>query len=663
MCDPKASYVGGGTALKVGHGTVSNPAYVTRNTIDTYGGSSGLTVGKNAMVYMNRISGAKDIQLDGALVQSGGHDRFETGDHSIQWAPPLCPDFKSEDSCLKAKCDWSAQLKICQGNPSEGYLSRPANQPPDDALDGSSYFGTHYSHNWVYDASNDRTTKRGLRFDRAQHICNGRFDNTWANHGSMTHNVAFNTNGLMVKGSGLEITRNTVFDTGGHGKLDSEGSNVRDMTVYDAFNEGTCQCGGNYCTSQPTTCCVEGDDATFEGKTNVIQNNLLGGTNYNNIDENSIVQSFPGPTSENNVAGPDAVKELRDVNNFDFRPKDDSNTAAPTVGAYEAGDAYYWIPGRREWIASSPVPPNGADRVQLDADLMFLPRLARGMTDDDDNDDTHVVYAACSPELLDTASVYKYVLEKGKNIVPMPEELVRAGRTIYWRVDTQPAGSTSSVLRGNVWEYTYIDPFSDENAQPEPPGHCKTFSAPIVDLSQKQISPKLATVSEIIVDAKDYDDRYTLSTAKVCVEVTDATLGISPLQLRLVTKKGNIILKRNKEGGNSDELVRTCFTDDATQIRGKKSLPYGGEWRPKKGKIDEVVQHFPGTSFNYAKMKVQDRVNEQNKGRTYPGTLEWSIELCFDGWENSHNEWLANEQKRIQQKENEKSKPWCAATV
>jgi hypothetical protein len=178
MCDPKASYVGGGTALKVGHGTVSNPAYVTRNTIDTYGGSSGLTVGKNAMVYMNRISGAKDIQLDGALVQSGGHDRFETGDHSIQWAPPLCPDFKSEDSCLKAKCDWSAQLKICQGNPSEGYLSRPANQPPDNALDGSSYFGTHYTHNWVYDASNDRTTKRGLRFDRAQHICNGRFDNT-----------------------------------------------------------------------------------------------------------------------------------------------------------------------------------------------------------------------------------------------------------------------------------------------------------------------------------------------------------------------------------------------------------------------------------------------------------------------------------------------------
>merc|ERR1712014_154191 len=130
----------------------------------------------------------------------------------------------------------------------------------------------------------------------------------------------------------------------------------------------------------------------------------------------------------------------------------------------------------------------------------------------------------------------------------------------------------------------------------------------IVDLSRKQISPKLATVSGITVNAKDYDDRYTLSTAKVCVAVTDATLGISPLQLRLVTKKGNIILKRNKEGGNSDELVRTCFTDDAAQKRGKGSLPFGGEWRPKKGKIEKLVEQYPGTSFNFAKMNVKDHV-------------------------------------------------------
>merc|ERR1711907_324966 len=83
------------------------------------------------------------------------------------------------------------------------------------------------------------------------------------------------------------------------------------------------------------------------------------------------------------------------------------------------------------------------------------------------------------------------------------------------------------------------------------------------------------------------------------------------LQMRLVTKEGNIILKRNKEGGNSDELVRTCFTDDATQKRGKGSLPFGGEWRPKKGKIDKVVEHYPGTSSNYAKMKVKDHVNNK----------------------------------------------------
>merc|ERR1711988_1829385 len=130
------------------------------------------------------------------------------------------------------------------------------------------------------------------------------------------------------------------------------------------------------------------------------------------------------------------------------------------------------------------------------------------------------------------------------------------------------------------------------------------------------------------IDAEDYDERYTLSTAKVCIGVTDATLGISPLQLRLVTKEGNIILKRNKEGGNSENLA----------------------------------EHYPGTSTNYAKMKVKDHVNKKNVGRTFPGNLEWSIELCFDGWEAPHDEWLENEQNRIQQKENEKTEPWCEAT-
>ena len=75
-CDPSTNYIGGGTALDVTHGTASHPGSVRRNTIEMYGGSSGLRVGKNVDVVLNRISGAMDIQLDGAMVQGGAHDRY-----------------------------------------------------------------------------------------------------------------------------------------------------------------------------------------------------------------------------------------------------------------------------------------------------------------------------------------------------------------------------------------------------------------------------------------------------------------------------------------------------------------------------------------------------------------------------------------------------------
>jgi hypothetical protein len=35
-----------------------------------------------------------------------------------------------------------------------------------------------YQDNWLHHSRNDRTSKRGLRFDRAQHICSGLENNT-----------------------------------------------------------------------------------------------------------------------------------------------------------------------------------------------------------------------------------------------------------------------------------------------------------------------------------------------------------------------------------------------------------------------------------------------------------------------------------------------------
>jgi hypothetical protein len=643
------SYGGGGKALGIAHGTVSLPALIKRNTIDTYGGSSGVNVGKNVDVTLNRISGAKDIQLDGALIQAGGHDRYEYGESSTIWEPPLCDSFGTAGACQAAGCTWSSNE--CSGNPSESYLALPENQPPTEATDGSSWYGTHYSHNWVYDSTNPRASKRALRFDRAQDICNGRFGNTWANHGTLTNNVAWNTQGIMVKGSGIETEHNTVFGTDML-TPDSEGSSIRDLTVYDEFDEGTCYCNSDFCKLQPTTCCVtlaDGTevDTTFEGRNNVQMHNLLG-RKYRET-EGSFDHLLPG-TSEGNVAGPNALMQLRDISNQDFRPK--SRTFLS--GAYSAEDDVYWIPGRQEWIPSSPVPPNNADRVQLDADLMFLPRLARD--DDESSDDTHVVYAACSLEQLDTDSAYSYTLENGQNIAPMPAELARPGKTVYWRVDTQSAAG--DVIRGNVWEFTYIDAYSDENAPPAPPGRCQTYFGPQVNLADKEIL-SVATVSEITVDAKAYDtDQYTLVESKVCVDLKDATFGIQDLQLRLSTKGGFSMLKSANQGDGNE--LKVCFTDTASSTLPKTSdggSPFEGDWKPKSFSIADRVDQFPGSS-GWAKLMMKDH----GSGRDYTGLFEWSLELCYDGWEEPYNDWLDSEEERIQKKEEEENTPWCPDT-
>ena len=102
---------------------------------------------------------------------------------------------------------------------------------------------------------------------------------------------------------------------------------------------------------------------------------------------------------ENNVIGKGIVQQnLHDPANLDFRPKSgapliDAGQAiadkdrpsdeircvspsfigkAPDIGAYEFGDKRYWIPGRRNAKASTPIPPDGALNVKQDTSLMFL---------------------------------------------------------------------------------------------------------------------------------------------------------------------------------------------------------------------------------------------------------------------------------------------------
>jgi hypothetical protein len=66
---------------------------------------------------------------------------------------------------------------------------------------------------------------------------------------------------------------------------------------------------------------------------------------------------------ENNLVGLDYRDQVMDPDNMDFRPVKRSAAEKNKVGPYETSARFYWIPGRQEDRASSPVPPNGAESV------------------------------------------------------------------------------------------------------------------------------------------------------------------------------------------------------------------------------------------------------------------------------------------------------------
>jgi hypothetical protein len=82
-CDPTRKYGGGAFALIPGGGTVENPTVVRRNTIAHIGPSAGISISKNTIAELNHMYDNKDIQLDGALIQGGAHDRYESGIMSV----------------------------------------------------------------------------------------------------------------------------------------------------------------------------------------------------------------------------------------------------------------------------------------------------------------------------------------------------------------------------------------------------------------------------------------------------------------------------------------------------------------------------------------------------------------------------------------------------
>ena len=274
--------------------------------------------------------------------------------------------------------------------------------------------GTVVRFNWVHD-----TNRQGIRFDSTT---------TRAGEGgAIHHNVMWRAAGNVVKGDRHLVQNNTVYDCGGNVsfQLRTSHGQVTDMHQHT-----------------------------------LLRNNLMDSAGSRG---SKIRPPLPGIKKSNLIVTDAITANLRDPARLDFRPKPgtpvvDAGVAtqpadltspllrfddpgfeetAPDVGAYEHGATDYWIPGRQDTQASTPVPPDRAVDVNPRADLMFL--AGREAV-------RHIVWAGpAGGELRQVAE-----LASPKNIAT-PGELASGG-TYRWRVDAiRPDGT---LAKGPVWTFT-----------------------------------------------------------------------------------------------------------------------------------------------------------------------------------------------------------------
>ncbi len=263
---------------------------------------------------------------------------------------------------------------------------------------------TIIENNWCFD-----TMKYGLRFDRVNSD-----DASWGYNGTMTHNVIWNTGGVMVKGDKHHVLNNLIFDSIG----------LYDMHLF----------GG------------PGSSVESENNHTVIANNIIQSGACNE----ATVQPCPGNPGNftNNIQYVDVHTHLRDPDNFDFRPVPQSRYVTKDIGPYGEESmkhgGVYWIPGRQLLTASFPIPPNGTVTAKCNASIMWLDCYSA---------DHHDVYFGTDKSLVMKASnssnEFRGSFKVPSNIVD--PGLMKPGITYYWRVDGVLASKI--ISKGTVWEF------------------------------------------------------------------------------------------------------------------------------------------------------------------------------------------------------------------
>ena len=265
--------------------------------------------------------------------------------------------------------------------------------------------GASVSHNWVHDSP-----KFGIRFDSSPgHL---------GYNGYQGYNVVWNAGGLMVKGDNHTVMNNLAMkDNTGDCSL---------CVIYRIRNLPEIMNNNTVVMNNAATK-ADGGVNTEEG----------GGARW----------PVAGAVVENNFSNASVEDYLYDPANQDFRPVEGGALVEgeDIIGPYlpDNDESEYWIPGRRLYKTSNPIPGDGASVLNRDC-LIFQPAY---------NAESHDVYFGEEFNAVDEASedddTFQYSTATAtENMVYLKME---EKKTYFWRVDAK-IGDT--LVKGDTWSFS-----------------------------------------------------------------------------------------------------------------------------------------------------------------------------------------------------------------
>ncbi|WP_413357799.1 SUMF1/EgtB/PvdO family nonheme iron enzyme [Prochlorococcus sp. MIT 1201] len=301
----------------------------------------------------------------------------------------------------------------------------------DDAaiqVNRGSVAGLVIRNNWIHDLPG----RNGIRFD----------GDPAGMRGTANHNVLFNVKrGTRLKGDQHTVLSNLAID---NTHVDINVSHDKFYGYLDPdkkFTDDIIELYENRAAGRR-----EGEEAHQGNHYSIVHNNL---GNNNNIAPVINPNDITNNRSRNDL-GNNVRNQLRDPDNLDFRPKQNSVLIdqgthisgftdhfigdAPDIGPYEYGDLDYWIPGYQAEKASMPIAPNGSITVKQNADLMWLEGREAISND---------IYFGSSVETLEFQ-------HNQENNIFTPSNLEQ-GQKYFWRIDTV---TDDQLITGDVWNFS-----------------------------------------------------------------------------------------------------------------------------------------------------------------------------------------------------------------